>query len=237
MRLLHCLPIKFLPNIVTMMGACLSFITIQLSFAEKWDLAVYMIFTTALLDAFDGRLARKFNATSNFGGNLDSLVDFMSFGIAPSILIYLWGFKNTYPIIGMAISMIFMVSILLRLARFNAENEFSSKKNPLLFSGIPAPVGALALVLPIMLNGYYFRFLSENFINILNKEILLFVYIILMSFLTIMKYKSFSIKNIRMSKLWIIFVLAVIFPWQIIPLSIAIYLFSIPFANIREITK
>ena len=130
-----------LPNILTLGGVCLGISSIKFSIDGNYSLAVIFILVAAILDALDGRIARLIKGTSEFGKELDSLTDFVSFGIAPAFIIYFWSLNN-YGKVGWAITLIYSVCCVLRLARFNLtkydEND-SWKKN--YFEGIPSPAG------------------------------------------------------------------------------------------------
>ncbi|MDX1923738.1 MAG: CDP-alcohol phosphatidyltransferase family protein, partial [Rickettsiaceae bacterium] len=89
--------IRIIPNLITVSALCIGLSAIRFSLDAKWEQAVGCILVAAILDAIDGRIARYLNATSTFGAELDSLCDFVNFGIAPVILTYLW-ILNEYRI-------------------------------------------------------------------------------------------------------------------------------------------
>ena len=107
-----------LPNILTLAGVCLGISSIKFSIDGNFSLAVIFILLAAILDALDGRIARLIKGTSEFGKELDSLTDFVSFGIAPVFILYFWEL-NKYGKFGWAITLIYSVCCVLRLARFN----------------------------------------------------------------------------------------------------------------------
>ena len=107
-----------LPNILTLGGVCLGISSIKFSIDGNFGLAVTLILFSAILDALDGRIARMIKGTSEFGKELDSLTDFVSFGIAPVLILYFWELNN-YGKLGWAIALIYSVCCVLRLARFN----------------------------------------------------------------------------------------------------------------------
>ena len=107
-----------LPNILTLAGVCLGISSIKFSIDGNFSLAVTLILFSAILDALDGRIARLIKGTSEFGKELDSLTDFVSFGIAPVFILYFWELNN-YGKLGWAITLIYSVCCVLRLARFN----------------------------------------------------------------------------------------------------------------------
>ena len=107
-----------LPNILTLGGVCLGISSIKFSIDGNFSLSVTLILLAAILDALDGRIARLIKGTSEFGKELDSLTDFVSFGIAPVFILYFWEL-NSYGKLGWAIALIYSVCCVLRLARFN----------------------------------------------------------------------------------------------------------------------
>ena len=139
-----------LPNILTLAGVCLGISSIKFSIDENFTLAVTLILLAAILDALDGRIARLIKGTSEFGKELDSLTDFVSFGIAPVFILYFWELKN-YGKLGWAITLIYSVCCVLRLARFNLTKieETESWKNNF-FEGIPSPAGGLLILMPLI---------------------------------------------------------------------------------------
>ena len=139
-----------LPNILTIAGVCLGISSIKFSIDGNFNLAVTLILLAAILDALDGRIARLIKGTSDFGKELDSLTDFVSFGIAPVFILYFWELNN-YGKLGWAITLIYSVCCVLRLARFNLtkineEEEWKSN----FFEGIPSPAGGLLILMPLI---------------------------------------------------------------------------------------
>jgi CDP-diacylglycerol--serine O-phosphatidyltransferase len=139
-----------LPNILTIAGVCLGISSIKFSIDGNFSLAVTLILLAAILDALDGRIARLIKGTSEFGKELDSLTDFVSFGIAPVFILYFWELKN-YGKFGWAITLIYSVCCVLRLARFNLTKieETQEWKNNF-FEGVPSPAGGLLILMPLI---------------------------------------------------------------------------------------
>ena len=138
-----------LPNILTLAGVCLGISSIKFSIDGNFNLAVTLILFAAILDALDGRIARLIKGTSEFGKELDSLTDFVSFGIAPVFIVYFWEL-NQFGRIGWLIVLLFSVCCVLRLARFNLtkfEQNEEWKMN--FFQGIPSPAGGCLVLFPI----------------------------------------------------------------------------------------
>ena len=139
-----------LPNILTLGGVCLGISSIKFSIDGNYSLAVTLILFAAILDALDGRIARLIKGTSEFGKELDSLTDFVSFGIAPAFILYFWELNN-YGKFGWAITLTYSVCCVLRLARFNLtkiDNKQLWKNN--YFEGVPSPAGGLLILMPLI---------------------------------------------------------------------------------------
>ena len=139
---------KFIPNLITLMSLIAGISSIKFSIHANWKLAVLMIMLAAFFDFFDGWMARKLKKSSQFGAELDSLSDFISFGLAPSLLINLC-FTHELGRIGWVISLFYIVCAALRLARFNIENMKEQSK---VFYGIPSPAAAGVIMIPLYLN-------------------------------------------------------------------------------------
>jgi CDP-diacylglycerol--serine O-phosphatidyltransferase len=192
-----------LPNILTLGGVCLGISSIKFSIDGNYSLAVIFIILAAILDALDGRIARLIKGTSEFGKELDSLTDFVSFGIAPVFTLYFWELYN-YGKLGWAITLIYSVCCVLRLARFNLtkiDNEESWKNN--YFEGIPSPAGGLLILMPLI---FELAKLEFNF-DIKNTTP---YFTILIAFLLVSKLPTFSLKKISISPNSTAFILLII---------------------------
>ena len=189
-----------LPNILTLGGVCLGISSIKFSIDGNFSLAVTLILFAAILDALDGRIARLIKGTSEFGKELDSLTDFVSFGIAPVFILYFWEL-NTYGKLGWAIALIYSVCCVLRLARFNltkVENQQEWKSN--FFEGVPSPAGGILILLPLIyeLTDFSFKFEIKQFTPFLT---------ILVALLLVSKIPTLSFKKISISSKTTIFLL------------------------------
>ena len=189
-----------LPNILTLGGVCLGISSIKFSIDGNFSLAVTLILFAAILDALDGRIARLIKGTSEFGKELDSLTDFVSFGIAPVFILYFWEL-NTYGKLGWAIALIYSVCCVLRLARFNltkVENQPEWKSN--FFEGVPSPAGGILILLPLIyeLTDISFKFEFKQFTPFLT---------ILVALLLVSKIPTLSFKKISISSKTTIFLL------------------------------
>ena len=111
---------KYVPNTITILSLCCGLTSIRFSFSENWKISVYLILLAAIFDFFDGWFARKLKGGSNFGAELDSLSDFISFGVAPSLLIYFWSL-HILNSLGWSVALFFSACAALRLARFTAD--------------------------------------------------------------------------------------------------------------------
>ena len=138
-----------LPNILTLGGVCLGISSIKFSIDGNFNLAVTLILLASILDALDGRIARLIKGTSDFGKELDSLTDFVSFGIAPVFILYFWELNN-YGNLGWAIALIYSVCCVLRLARFNLTKIDNQLWKSNYFEGIPSPAGGILILMPLI---------------------------------------------------------------------------------------
>ena len=148
-------PIRILiPNMVTLVGLCVGLTSIRMAIEGRFEYALAAIVGAAALDGLDGRMARLLKASSRFGAELDSLSDFVCFGVAPAIVLYLWGFSGAESL-GWLIVLVFALATALRLARFNValDDPGKPKWENAFFVGVPAPAGAIILLLPVYLEG------------------------------------------------------------------------------------
>ena len=143
---------QMLPNLVTLAAICAGLSAIRYGYQGHFQLATFLILVAILLDGFDGRLARALNSQSALGAELDSLADFLNFGVAPPLILYAWGLQEL-PRAGWIAVLIFAVCCVLRLARFNVGiKEQGDSSGDRFFTGVPAPAGALLVLLPMFLD-------------------------------------------------------------------------------------
>ena len=226
---------SLLPNLITLSGLSFGLSSMRFAIEGEYNLAIFCILFAAVCDALDGMLARHLDSESDLGFQLDSLSDFLSFGIAPGLLMYMAVFNQNS--IGAFAALIFIVFSCLRLALFNVLHE-KSKNNEAqrvdFFTGIPTPAGAILILLPLthVYIGYDWAYENLNFVA---------GYIILISGLLVSKIPTFSIKGRDQfinSKLvfLVIFSMLVLcminFPWHTLNLLAFIYFFTIPFSII-----
>jgi CDP-diacylglycerol--serine O-phosphatidyltransferase len=146
-------PVRTLvPNLITLLALCAGLTAIRLAFEGQLELALAAIVFAALLDGIDGRIARFLKGTSKFGAELDSLADFVNFGVAPALILYFWGLHEIKSV-GWIAAMVFAICASLRLARFNVMIDDPNKPAwaSNFFTGVPAPAGAITVLLPIYL--------------------------------------------------------------------------------------
>lgn len=140
--------LHLLPNVVTIIGLCAGLTAIRFAYAEKFALAAVLILFAAALDGIDGLLARKLNSVSPFGAELDSLCDFLDFGVAPGILVYQFAITAQNDL-GWVLVLVYIVCCCLRLARFNVNRDAPTGGRVPRFVGVPAPAGAMLALLPM----------------------------------------------------------------------------------------
>ncbi len=223
---------SLIPNLVTLTGLSFGLSSMRFALELNFNFAVICILFAAVCDALDGVLARRLDSESDLGAQLDSLSDFLSFGIAPGLLIYMSIFNQDNNL-GAFATLIFIIFSCLRLALFNVLHERSKNNEGIelkFFTGIPTPAGAILILLPLthIFIGFDWVYSNLNFIA---------GYIILISGLLISKIPTFSIKGkepmIR-SKLIFLFIflttaLSMInFPWQTLNVLAVFYLLTIP---------
>ena len=186
-------PKSLLPNALTIFGVCLGLSSIKFALDLNYSMAVIAIGFAAILDTLDGRVARLIKGTSKVGKELDSLTDVISFGVAPSFVMYFWS-VNELGKFGWLAVLIYSVCCALRLARFNLmeidENE-SWKIN--FFEGIPSPAAAGLVLLPLILS------LSGMF-QFENQEIISSLVILTTSLLMVSKIPTYSLKRITIPR-------------------------------------
>ena len=208
--------IKLFPNVITLLALAVGLSSIRFAIEGKWELAVTAIIVAAILDGFDGRIARMLNATSTFGAELDSLADFVNFGVAPVIVIYLWSLHTfKYKLLSWGAVLLYNSCMAIRLARFNTAmiNEILPKH---FFVGVPAPIGALLVLAPVMLE---FDIAQEYGIS--PKEYLLstIIYVVVIGFLLASRIPTISLKYISINfqdissffSSWDIYIIIIIF--------------------------
>ncbi|MDA9230716.1 phosphatidylcholine/phosphatidylserine synthase [Alphaproteobacteria bacterium] len=224
---------RMVPNIVTLLALCLGMTALRLGLNGRFDLAMFCIIGAAFLDAFDGRLARLLRAESPFGAQLDSLSDFVNFGIVPVLLVYLYALQATGRL-GWAVILLFSVCCALRLARFNVDIDDADRPawKRKFFTGVPSPSAGALVMLPMFLDaGGIFSFQDQ--------PVLVSANVILVALLMVSNLPTFSGKGLSptirrdlvlplMLGIGFVGVMSFTFPWITLSVLSAIYYAAIP---------
>lgn len=226
------IPVRMLvPNVITLLAICAGLTAIRLSTEGRVELAVAAIVFAAILDGIDGRVARMIKGQSKFGAELDSLADFVNFGVAPGLILYFWQLHDLNNV-GWIAAMIFAISGGLRLARFNATIDDQTKPAfaANFFTGVPAPAGAITVLLPIYL----------AFVGVPQPPaVLTAIYTLAIAILMVSRLPVFSGKTARMRVspemvlpvfVSVVFFIALLisYPWYILSIGSICYLLSLP---------
>ena len=235
LRRFKTIPLKFLvPNAITLLALCLGVTAIRWAMDGRFELAVSAIIVATILDALDGRVARLLKGTSRFGAELDSLADFVNFGVTPALLIYMWSLHSLKNL-GWVVALSLVIAMALRLARFNVALEEPDKPSWAVkfFIGVPAPAGAALAMLPMYL----------GFLDIITEPKAaapyILVFIAFVAFLIISKIPTFSGKGAgqRVDRDLVMPILAgsvlftvllISYPWQLLSLCVIGYLVMLP---------
>ncbi len=227
-------PIRYLlPNLVTLLALCAGVTAIRFGVEGRYELAVGGIIAAMCLDAIDGRLARYLQGTSRFGAELDSLADFVNFGVAPAILLYFFSL-NQLKTFGWVICLMLAICCALRLARFNVMLEDMNKPEWMskFFSGVPAPAGAGLVLTP-----FYFSFLDRS-AHAADYPIPIAIFTMLIAVLMVSRLPTFSGKSVQripremvlpslaLASFYLICLIA--FPWETLIVSTGLYLLTLP---------
>jgi CDP-diacylglycerol--serine O-phosphatidyltransferase len=228
------IPIRLVvPNLITILAICAGLTGIRLAFEARYELAVAMVLLAAFLDGIDGRVARLMKATSKFGAQMDSLADIVNFGVAPALVVYVYALDQARSL-GWIAALIYTIAAGLRLARFNvmSERENRAPWQSEYFVGVPAPAGAMLVLLPVYL-GFLglstdrtFAFFSSG-------------YTILIAFLLISRLPVWSGKSesrmrrdlVLPAMLGVVIYVALLmsFTWEVMVFTVCAYLISLPF--------
>lgn len=230
-----------LPNMVTLAGMCLGLTSIRYAMDERFGFAVALIFLAVLMDGLDGLLARRLRATSNFGAELDSLSDFLCFGVAPGILLYKYMLEPLGSL-GWIFVLIFAAAGCLRLARFNvmrgagAQEEVSdTQTDKTHFVGVPAPAGAMLALLPLFA-------VQAGVLSDQSPALLIAFWLGLVALLMVSRLKTLSPKSLRIPRgLVVVIMFAMVVgiglmfssPWLLLVVVDLAYLVVLALAVIR----
>jgi len=215
---------SFLPSLFSLLSLFAGFLAVFQIFKGDFKRAIFLIMASAILDGLDGTVARLTKTESNFGVQLDSLVDAMAFGVSTSFLIYKWGFTPEFHQFGKVIAFIFLSAGIIRLARFNVIKEADIVPSDI-FIGLPIPIGSISIASVVLFIGEPIT--SPQWIMVFS------FFVIMISFLMIsnVKYKTFKKVNSKVGlKLLFLFAitigLLIMFPEKILPLIAIIYCIS-----------
>ena len=226
------------PNFFTVLSLCAGLTAIRMSIEARLDMAIALIVVAALLDGVDGRLARALKAQSKFGAELDSLADFVNFGVAPAVLVFIWGLIGLPRGLGWIVALVFALAMGLRLARFNSMIDVEKPKwQGNYFTGMPAPAGAIVVLLPLYIN-------EVGLIDMRAWPWLIAIYVLTMAFLLVSTIPTFSGKLLgeRISGDYVlpIFVgaaavvaLLLTYPYPTLTVGTLLYLATIPLSYLR----
>lgn len=231
----RAIPVRTLvPNVITLLALCAGLTAIRLAVEGKLEVALGAIVFAAALDGVDGRIARMIKGTSRFGAELDSLADFVNFGVAPALILYFWGLSELKSV-GWIAAMVFAICAGLRLARFNVAIDEPNKPAfaSNFFVGVPAPAGAIIVLLPIYL----------SFLGLPRQPLLegaATVYTLAIAFLMVSRLPVYSGKKLGnrvppemvlpVVVLVVLFVaLLISFPWEVLTIGTIFYIGSLPF--------
>lgn len=230
-------PVRMLvPNFFTVLGLCAGLTSIRMSIEQRWELALAAIVFAALLDGIDGRVARLLKASSRFGAELDSLADFVNFGVAPAFLIFMWGLGDLKSI-GWIVVLLFALASALRLARFNAAlDDDKPRWQSNYFMGMPTPAAAIVVLLPV--------YLEHVGVNLKASVILLhtvLIYTLLIGTMMVSTIPTFSGKLLgeRIGREWVLPIIILVvgfvamlvtYPYATLMVASLGYLVSIPVA-------
>ncbi len=184
---------QLLPNMMTIAAICAGLTAIRAGVIGSYGAAVLFILAAGVLDGLDGRVARMLHSNSKMGAELDSLADFLNFGVAPALVLYFWALQDMSRAGWIAV-LVFAVCCVLRLARFNvsAKSEKSDLR-PGYFTGVPAPAGALMALLPM-----YLSFASHG--QLIMPDPLIAAWLVLVGLLMISRIPTWSFKTVRISR-------------------------------------
>ncbi len=225
---------RLIPNILTLLALCAGFTAMRFGLEGNWARAVVAILVAGVLDGLDGRIARILGASSRFGAELDSLSDFVAFGVAPAFIIYLWSLQSAGGF-GWALTLLFAVCCVLRLARFNTALESAEPEPPWagnFFVGVPAPLGGALALIPLVL-------WLETGLEIFANPVVTGLMVIGVSALMVSRVPTLAFKKTKIPPGYAGFVLLgvgaffaflISTPWITVAVSAVAYLISIPYS-------
>ncbi|WIY26359.1 CDP-diacylglycerol--serine O-phosphatidyltransferase [Parasedimentitalea psychrophila] len=185
--------VHLLPNLLTFAAICAGLTAIRFGFQGDFERAVYLILLACVLDGFDGRLARLLKAQSLIGAELDSLADFLNFGVAPALILYVWGLQDMSRAGWIAV-LVYAICCVLRLARFNVSSKSGDDTvDTSYFVGVPSPAGAFLVMLPMFVS-----FLFPEMPSL--PPLLIALYTVAVGLLMISHIPTYSFKNLAIMR-------------------------------------
>jgi len=189
---------RLIPSIVTMLSLCAGLTAIKFAILGRFETSIIMILIAAFFDGIDGRIARALKSDSEFGAELDSLCDFVNFGISPGMILYFWGFREI-QFFGWGSILLLAICMATRLARFNTminDAEYNPELKKRFFLGTPAPIGGILCLLPIMIDMEIPTRIEHNS----TYNFVLMIYHFAICYLTISRIPTISAKSIKINK-------------------------------------
>lgn len=229
--------IRLLPNAVTVLAMCAGLSAVQFAMNHQLDGAVASVAVAALLDGLDGRIARLLDATSRMGAELDSLSDAMSFGVAPALTLYIWHLQDNR--LGWVIALLFAVSMILRLARFNTllDDTEQPKFSKEFFVGVPAPAAGLLALLPMTLTAQF------GYPGWWADRPVVMAWMVLVATLAVSRVPTLSLKTVKVAPKAVAPLLVLVallaagvikFPLISLAIGMVLYLLHVPYAVYRH---
>ncbi|WP_430694895.1 CDP-alcohol phosphatidyltransferase family protein [Mesorhizobium montanum] len=230
-----------LPNLVTVLAICAGLSGIRFAFESRFEIAVVMVLLAAFLDGIDGRLARMLKATSKFGAQMDSLADIVNFGVAPALVLYAFLLDRAGSP-GWIAALLFTIACGMRLARFNvlADDTDQPAWQTEYFVGVPAPAGAVLVMLPL-----YLYFLRLGLEPTRPAAFVATGFTVLIAFLLVSRLPVYSGKSVKVPGdrvlpvilgVVLYILLLMTYPWYTLTASVAGYLLFLPF-SVRAYSK
>ncbi len=221
---------KLIPNLITVGATCVGLTGVKYAIDEKWEYAIIAIAVAGVLDGLDGRMARLLNSASDFGAELDSLSDFVAFGVSPALIMYFWALQSLGRI-GWAVALVLVICCGLRLARFNTNIDKLPPYAYNYFSGVPAPMGAGLAILPLIAATALLD------LEILREPYAVAAWVVIVALLMASKLPTYSFKQVKVPQAAILPILVAfgvflalltVAPWRTLTMVGVIYLLSFP---------
>jgi len=223
------------PNAITALALCFGLSGVLFAIKGDWEKSLASVVFAGVLDGIDGRIARLLRANSRFGAELDSLSDVTAFGVAPTLIMFLWSLQYA-PKFGWTAALALAVCCALRLARFNSRMDADEQphKSAGFLTGVPAPAGAGLAFVPV-----YLWLISGN--EQFRAWYVTMPWLVFVALLMISSFATYSWGSLRLRRSWRLFALAgvgllvaalITEPWLTLLGISTIYVAMIPFSMI-----